>query len=336
MGTLMNREPFEVPPPWEQLMTWLAVVETGSVSGAARRLGVSQASASQHVRLLESFYEVELLDRSTRPGRPTASGQRLMEYALRLLNQADEMAHGVRAFHRSKRPVVRIGCIDSVAATIGPQLVRGLSDKAYKVRLYSGLTPALASQFVNRQVDLLISTGDAGNAALTVRRELMSEQHFVALPRNFALSPSGSLTDLAQQLQFMHYSARSVMGRHIENYLQSTDPRIERAFEFDATDPMLALVAAGMGFALTTPLCLWQSRHHASQVQLYPLTDFTRAGKSYAPLWRSFFLSSQQGELGELPDEAAQIVRVATRVLKRDMLATLRLQDDALVIQGEH
>lgn len=317
-------------------MTWLAVVETGSVSGAARRLGVSQASASQHVRLLESFYEVELLDRSTRPGTPTASGQRLMEYVLRLLNQADEMAHGVRAFHRSKRPVVRIGCIDSVAATLGPQLVRGLSEKAYKVRLYSGLGPALVNQFANRQMDLLISTGELGNAALTIRRELLSEQHFVVVPRDFVMNRPGSLSDLAKQLQFMHYSARSVMGGHIENYLRSTDPAIERAFEFDATDPMLALVAAGLGFALTTPLCLWQARHYASQVRLFPLTQFRRAGKPYAPLWRSFFQSSQQGGLGGLPDETAQIVRVAARVLKRSMLPALGLQDDALLIQGEH
>lgn len=317
-------------------MTWLAVVETGSVSGAAKRLGVSQASASQHVRLLESFYEVELLDRSTRPGRPTASGQRLMEYALRLLNQADEMADGVRALHRSKRPVVRIGCIDSVAATIGPQLVRGLSEKAYKVRLYSGLAPALVNQFANRQMELLISTGDLGNATLTIRRELLSEQHFVAVPRDFVLGRPGSLSELAQRLQFMHYSARSVMGSHIENYLRSTDPAIERAFEFDATDPMLALVAAGLGFALTTPLCLWQARHYASQVRLYPLTQFQRAGKPYAPLWRSFFLSSQQGELGSLPDETAKIVRIATQIIKREMLPALGLQDDALLVQGEH
>ena len=242
----MNRDATEVPPAWEQLIAWVAVVETGSVSAAALRLGVSQASVSQHVRQLETFYGGDLLDRSTRPGKPTSCGQRLLEHATQLLSLADETAHSVRSFNRSKRPVVRIGCIDSFAATIGPQLVRALSHKVHKVRLFSGLSPALISQFTNRQMDLLISTGDIGNTAFVRRRTLLSEQYCVVVPAAQDTSQLGTLTELAQQLQFMHYSARSVMGTHITSYLLRTDPAIERAFEFDATDPMLALVAAGL------------------------------------------------------------------------------------------
>lgn len=330
----MMRDAAGHPPAWEQLMTWVAVVETGSVSAAAARLGVSQASASQHVRQLEALYGTELLDRSTRPGRPTASGQRLLEHATQLLALAEDMAHGVRALGRSKRPVVRIGCIDSFAATIGPQLVRALSEKAHKVRLYSGLSPALVQQLTQRQMDLLIATGDIGNAALVSRRLLLSEQYCVVVPAAHALPPRGTLTALSEELQFMHYSTRSVMGAHIHNYLRGTDPAIERAFEFDATDPLLALVAAGLGCAITTPLCLWQARHYARQVKVWPLQAFTRAGQPYPALTRSFYLTALDGELGSLPDEVQDIVRVAAQVLRREMVAGLGLDEAAFVVEG--
>lgn len=331
----MSRDAAEVPPAWEQLITWVAVVETGSVSAAAARLGVSQASVSQHVRQLESFYRAELLDRSTRPGKPTSAGQRLLEHATQLLSLADEMAHGVRTFSRSKRPVVRIGCVDSFAATIGPQLVRALSTKVHKVRLFSGLSPALISQLSNRQMDLLIAAGDIGNSALVDRRALLSEHYCVVVPADHDIRGLTTLTGLAQHLQFMHYSARSVMGAQVTSYLQGTDPAIERAFEFDATDPMLALVADGLGFAITTPLCLWQSRHYARLVKVLPLSAFTRDGKPYPPLARTFHLFSQEGALGKLPDEIQDIVRVAGRVLKREIVAALKLDDDAIRIEGD-
>ena len=331
----MKRDATDVPPAWEQLITWVAVVETGSVSAAAARLRMSQASVSQHVRQLETLYGVELLDRSTRPGRPTSAGQRLLEHATQLLGLADEMAHGVRSFSRSKSPVVRIGCVDSFAATIGPQLVRALSGKVHKVRLFSGLSPALIAQFNNRQMDLLISAGDAGNTALVSRRALLSEHYCVAVPTEQAARGLTTLTALAQRLPFMHYSVRSLMGTQIASYLQTTDPAIERTFEFDATDPMLALVAADLGFAITTPLCLWQARHYAGQVKVLPLSAFTRNTKPYPTLARTFYLASQEGALGKLPDEIQDIVRVAGRVLKREIVAALKLNDDAIRIEGD-
>lgn len=326
----MTRDAAEIPPPWEQLHSWLAVVEAGSVSAAAIRLGVSQATVSQHIHQLEKFYGTDLLDRSTRPAKPTAAGHRLVEYASQLLRSASEMSEGVRSFSRSKRPIVRIGCIDSFAATIGPQLVRALSGKMHKVRLFSGLSPSLISQFSSRQLDLLVASGDAENDAFATRCRLLSEQYVVVLPADQVPERLGTLSDIARQLQFMHYSARSIIGMHIGSYLRGTDPEIERSFEFDATDPILALVSAGLGFAITTPLCLWQSRHLAERVKILPLGAFKRGRKPYPVFSRSLYLISRQGELGSLPREIQEIVHVAVRSLKREIVTTLRLEASAI------
>ncbi|MCW5630193.1 MAG: LysR family transcriptional regulator [Rhodoferax sp.] len=324
--------PRERPPAWEQLSSWIAVVETGSVSSAAARLGISQAGVSQHVRQLEQTFDTPLLDRSTRPARATASGQRLYEHALALRGQAEQMAEGVRALSRAKRALVRMGCVDSFAATIGPQLVRGLIGRMHRVRMCSGLSPDLLGQFQNHQLDLLMTTAAPAHEPGIAQLPLFTEQYVVALPADQAVDPSESLLALSRGLPFMNYSLRSQIGRQIEAYLHGLHPGIESAFEFDATDPLLALVREGLGFALTTPLCLWQSRYHAGAVRILPLSAFQHQGRSCPPLTRRFSLVHREAEMGSLPREVADLVRIVVRELQRDIGAALALPAGALAI----
>ena len=53
-------------PDWDLLASWVAVIESGSVSDAARLLRISQAAVSQRIKQLENRFETPLLDRSTR------------------------------------------------------------------------------------------------------------------------------------------------------------------------------------------------------------------------------------------------------------------------------
>jgi DNA-binding transcriptional LysR family regulator len=323
------------PPAWDQLSSWIAVVETGSVSAAARRQGLSQAGVSQHVRQLELRLACDLLDRSTRPAHPTASGRRLYDHALELLQRAHEMDEGVRSLSRSARSAVRVGCVDSFAATLGPQLVRGLFGRVQRLQLLSGLMPDLEQRFADRQLDLLIGTHDTGSQHGIDSLPLLSERFVVVLPPGALPRPPRTLQALGAALPFLGYSTRSLIGAQVDAYLRRHDPALERRYEFDATDPLLSLVAAGLGFGLTTPLCLWQSRHHALAVQVVPLAAFRRDGAPYPALERRFWLASRSGELGGLPAETAALVRVAVRELRRQLLPALKLEPAALAAASE-
>ena len=288
-------------PDWELLTSWVAVVEAGSISEAAKRLRISQAGVSQRVKAIESLLDTVLLDRSTRPALPTPAGQRLFEHATAILQSADQMVEGVRSITRAKRVVVRLGCVDSFAATIGPTIIRALTDTSQQIRLWSGITPVLDAQLEARQLDMAVTTTGAGAVPGIRRQKLFSEPYFVVLPKEFAMAPPGSLSELGRQLRFIRYSARSVIGQHIDSYLTEHSDSLERTCEFDATDPMLSLVAAGLGFAITTPLCIWQSRHFVPNLRVVPLNSFSRHGRPYEALSRTFYLSSRENELGNLP-----------------------------------
>ncbi|MFY3308780.1 LysR family transcriptional regulator [Achromobacter ruhlandii] len=325
----MNRLPHrdaDAYPEWSLLLTWVAVVQAASVSGAARLLGLSQAAVSQRVKQLEAALSTELLDRSTRPARPTPAGELLFDHASRLLAQAGDMTESVRNLSRARRNIVRFGCVDSFAGTLGPTLIHGLSGASRQIRLWSGITPVLDKQLEERQLDLVISTSAAADPPAIGKLGLFSEPYLLVLPR--ATPPQASqLAELARRSPFIRYSARSHIGAAIDRLLESRGIFIERTFEFDNTDPLLSLVTAGLGFAISTPLCIWQSRHFVDQLRVLPLASCLDKTRADAPdLARAFYLASRPHEAGKLPAEARNVILMAVeRLMQHEVAPALGL-----------
>jgi len=282
--------------------------------------------------MLENKLNAELLDRGTRPAKVTLAGRRLYETATGLLRNAEEMLEGVRGISRAKRSVVRLGCIDSLAAAVGPVLFKALSSTTQQVRLWSGITPSLTSQFINRQLDILITTLPHSPLAGVSHVPLFAEQYLLTMPADFDPQPFGSISDLARRLPLIRYSARSTIGEDIDAFLAKHGDHVERTCEFDTSDPLFSLVAAGIGFAITTPMCIWQSRHFAPKLRMVPLDSLRARGRPYATTTRSFYLTFREGELGMLPKEVETLIRIAMDGhIAADMASTLGLPKEAIV-----
>ncbi|RDU96215.1 LysR family transcriptional regulator [Trinickia dinghuensis] len=297
-------------PEWDLLVSWVAVVASGSISRAASQLGISQAGLSQRVMALESTLDANLLDRTTRPARPTDAGKRLYEQATILLQSADQMVDSVRNLTRAKRNVVRLGCIDSFAAVVGPMIIKALVGTSHQVRLWSGMSSVLHGQLESRQLDLAVTNRGPAESAGIHCQLLFSEPYVVVLPASFQIDRLTTLTELSSHLQFIRYSARQIVGQEIEHCLQLHSENIERSCEFDASDPLMSLVAAGIGFALTTPLCIWQSRLYLPDLKVLPLSAFSGNGRPYAEMIRSFYMCFRENELGSLPRSLHDLIRV--------------------------
>lgn len=312
------------------LETFMAVCEAGSMVLAAQRLGVTQSAVSQMMRVLEANYGVQLFDRDVRPARPTHAGNLLMEMAGGLLSSARAMSEELRTSVRQDHAQLRLGCVDSFAATVGPALVRGLSGSARQLQLWSGLTPGLNQQLLARELDLAICTEVPPGDGRIAERSLFSESWVAVFQRGTAPPPLAQARDLKSKpgvLPLIRYTQRSVIGQQIERFLRHVGVDAPRRFEFDATDPMLSLVAAGLGWAVTTPLCLWQSRAWVDQLDLLPIpgTGLSR---------RNFYLLCREEEWALMADDIARITRTA---LVHDTLPAIRarmpsLPTDAITI----
>ena len=111
----------------KRLETFIALVECGSFSAAARKLGISQPTASQHVSALEAWAGGELLVRGKTSVSLTPRGEVFCSYARRILSLCDDLAREMagEAPSGSGRTVLDLGdgraaeiCVDDGALRI--------------------------------------------------------------------------------------------------------------------------------------------------------------------------------------------------------------------------
>jgi len=235
----------------------LAVAATGSMSAAAQRLACSQSSVSQLVSQAESVLGCALFDRSRRPFRTTVEGSELTRQATRILHDLSALPQQVAAL--SERPSLRMAMIDSFADTIGPDLIRFAAQRAGDLFISQGLTPAHINDLQERRVDLVVSGDSVDEYDGLFRLPLLTEKFVLLLPEASRWNPSnGTLADLARGLSFIRYSSRSTTGAIVERYLRVARVPTGRRIEVDNADMMCALVASGVGWAITTPLHILQ------------------------------------------------------------------------------
>lgn len=165
--------------------TYTSVVETGSFSGAARRLDVGQSAVSKSIALLEQRLGVRLLLRSTRGITPTEAGLAYYERARRVIEQADQADIEARGAGAGLAGRLRVGTTGAFARLyILPRLKHFLA-------LHPDLTVDLVLD--DRHIDLLeagidvaLRMGTLGDSGMTAQRIARERRVVVGTPAYFA------------------------------------------------------------------------------------------------------------------------------------------------------
>jgi DNA-binding transcriptional LysR family regulator len=106
-----------------QLETFLAVVETGTISAAARRLGSAQSTVSTVVRGLEDDLGVALFTRTSRRAVLTDAGRALLPEARRLLAGAEQARAAVREADAGPSGPLAVGVVTTMHPVDLPSLL---------------------------------------------------------------------------------------------------------------------------------------------------------------------------------------------------------------------
>ena len=101
------------------LEVFLAVAHSGSLSAAARQVGVSQQAVSARIQSLEAQTGVPLISRTARGSALTPAGVAVAEWADRLLALAAELDTGLASLRHDRRTRLRV----SASLTIAEQLL---------------------------------------------------------------------------------------------------------------------------------------------------------------------------------------------------------------------
>lgn len=286
---------------------FLAAAEEGAISAAARRLGVSPSAVSQQLSSLEAALGTVLMDRSARPLRMTPAGTMFRRHAQVILNAEAEARAELALSDLSGLTTLRLGMIEDLDAEVTPQLLAELATelKGCRFLLETGASHHLQEQLSNRALDMVV----AADAPLEVA-EGGREVHPLLAEPFLAVAPKGG--DPAS-LPLIQYTTRHLMGRQIAAHLARQNLRIGARFELDSYTPILAMVAAGAGWTILTPLALHHAARFREAVDLRPLP--------FEPLGRTLSLQARAGVLRDIPGDVAVRLR---RLLDRQVVAPTR------------
>jgi DNA-binding transcriptional LysR family regulator len=189
---------------------FLAVAEEGSISGAARRLGVSPSAVSQQVAGLEQALGAQLLDRTARPVRLTPAGAMFRRHAQTILNAEAEARTELAVADLSGLTTLRLGMIEDFDAEVTPALLTALSRdlKTCRFLLETGASHRLLDQLEARALDMVVAADLASGSADEGWREV----HPLLAEPFVAITPKGHEIG---DLPLIQYTARHLMGRQI-------------------------------------------------------------------------------------------------------------------------
>lgn len=140
---------------WNQLRAFLETAETGSLSAAARKLGLTQPTLSRQVAAIEQRMGVTLFERVGKAMALTPTGLDLLEHA-RAMGAAAQ-ALGVAASGRSQAVggVVSVSASDAVASYLLPPLVQRLREQEPGISIEVIASNAF-SDLLRREADIAI------------------------------------------------------------------------------------------------------------------------------------------------------------------------------------
>ncbi|MBI1416526.1 MAG: LysR family transcriptional regulator [Limimaricola sp.] len=294
---------------------FVATAEEASISAAARRLGTSVATVSQQLTNLEGAIGASLLDRGGRPITLTPAGTMFLRRANAILNEADQARAELAMADPSRLTRFRLGMIEDFDADVTPRLLTGMAEswKNCQFLLETGATHRLFDLLDARALDLVVAA-DMGLAGDDLEyHALMTEPFIAAVPKG-AVSAADTLRQL-RRMPLIQYTTRHYMGRLIAGHLTRHNLLLSHRFELDSYHAIMAMVAAGAGWTILTPLGWLRAQRFRAQVEVLPLP--------FAPLSRSIALTARRGILGDLPSDIAGRIRP----LLQDLIVAPALRD---------
>jgi DNA-binding transcriptional LysR family regulator len=150
---------------WELYRSLLGVLQEGSLSGAARALGITQPTVGRHVAALEDSLGLALFTRSQTGLLPTEAAIALRPYAEAMRSTADALRRAADSQGEGIKGTVRVSASEVVGVEVLPPIVARLR------QTYPQLTVELV--LTNRVQDLLQREADIAVRMTQPRQELL-------------------------------------------------------------------------------------------------------------------------------------------------------------------
>ena len=230
---------------WDHYRSLLAVLNEGSLSGAARQLGLSQPTIGRHIEALESELGAALFTRSASGLAPTETALALRPHAEAMSAAAEALARTASGEADAVRGTIRITASDVVSVEVLPPMLVGFHEAYPEVAIE--LSPS------NRHEDLLRRDADIAVRMIRPTQGALLAKHVGSVQLKLYahrryIEAHGLPTTLDE-------AARSAIGfdrdMQIQRFLQERQISLAReAFAFRSDNDLAQLAALRAGYGV--------------------------------------------------------------------------------------
>jgi DNA-binding transcriptional LysR family regulator len=264
------------------LVAFVAVVETGSIVAASARLNLTQPGVTRRIQNLEEMLGTELLDRLSKPLKPTAAGHQAYEQGRRVLRMLDDLRSGV-ADDGVVRGEFRLGISPylSESGLTGPLDLLRAEFPALAVRVVSGWSPNQMERVSRNELDaaaICLPDGTAPPEDL-VGDDLGSQPVVFVVARDVKMPKQVGLQDLSRMSWVINQDGCGFRGA-LKRHFDAAHLPFNVAVEALDSELRLSLVARGLGVGLVTPIALKQSTFR-NKLKVVRTADFNPAVRAW-------------------------------------------------------
>lgn len=169
------------------LTTFVTIVESGTLTEAARRLYKTQGAVSHDLKELESALGLTLIDRSGQRIQVTAAGETLLPVITDVLRRVREVERVGRKLREGELGVVRVGTLPSLGEFVLAHLVefqRSFPDVRFT--LFTELQTVLADWLADGRLDLVLAQPELSSRLET--HTLDAESAYLVVPSDDPLA----------------------------------------------------------------------------------------------------------------------------------------------------
>jgi DNA-binding transcriptional LysR family regulator len=244
------------------------VVEANSFSAAARALGISQATASKHVQMLEAWLGARLLNRTTRRVGMTAIGESFHAQCIRILDDIDDARNASKNETNLRGPLRIAAPVCFGSTKLGP-ILRGFARMHSAVTLEVFLSDRVVDP-IEDGFDVAIRLGSDEGPGLVVRR-LAALPHVLCAAPAYLAGRAGPATpeDLADHVCLLDRQLFPDGWRFV-GFNGGAAPRL--SYNLTANNALVLREAAadGAGVLLAPEFCVQDDLAEGRLVRLLP------------------------------------------------------------------
>lgn len=242
-------------PDLRQLRAFVAVVEEGSFTLAARRIFVTQSAVSHSLRTLEEQLSCRLLDRTGKKVAVTPEGELLLRRCKRVIFELEQATRDLDGLRRWGQTRIRIGAPHSLCHFLIPSVLREFRDCFPRCEpvIEAGDTTFLLDRLASAELDLVVGLKPRGKGDDGYRPMFKDRLAFVVSPFHpWALDSSAVLSTINDQ-QFIIYAKATETHRLIEEWLEQNGGREKKPLVLGDMQAIKEMAKLGIGVGIVAP-----------------------------------------------------------------------------------